>query len=56
MPTKKRQKVTIHVLRGNHGSLLSYKSALALGILDLHINQIKESPLSHDIEKKFLAD
>ena len=22
-----------------------------MGILDLHINQIKESPLSHDIEK-----
>ena len=49
----KRQKVTIQVLRGNHGSLLSYKTALALGILDLHINQIKESPLSHDIENKF---
>ena len=45
--------MTIQVLRGNQGSLLSYKTALALGILNLHINQIKESSLSHDIEKKF---
>ena len=36
-----------------YGSLLSYKTALALGILNLHINQIKESSLSHDIEKRF---
>ena len=49
----KRQNVTVQVLRGNHGSLLSYKTASALGILDLHINEIKESSLSHDIEKKF---
>lgn len=46
----KREEVTIQVLKGNHGSLLSYKTAIALGI---HINQVKTNIFSHDIEKKF---
>ena len=33
---------TIHVLKGNHGSLLSCKTATALGILDVHIKQVQE--------------
>lgn len=49
----KGKKIAIHVLQGNNGSLLSYKTAIALGILDLHINQVKTNMLSQNIEKKF---
>ena len=51
---KKLQRVPIHVLQGNHGSLLSYKTALALGILKLHVNQVKEGSRSVDsLEQRF---
>ena len=31
-----------HVLKGNHGSLLSYTTAHDLGILDIQVNQVKD--------------
>ena len=34
--------VTLHVFKGNHGSLLSYKTATTFGILDIHIRQVRE--------------
>ena len=34
--------VTFYVLKGNHGSLLSYTTARDLGILDIQINQVKD--------------
>ena len=41
---KDRHKVTtIHVVQGNHGSLLSYKIVMDLGILDLHVNHISDT-------------
>ena len=36
---KKQMQSTIHVLKGNHGSLLSYKTACYMGLIDLKINQ-----------------
>ena len=33
---------TIHVLRGNHGSLLSYETASNLGLIKVRINQISD--------------
>jgi hypothetical protein len=38
----------IHVLKGNHGSLLSYKTARSLGIVDIQLNQVKQQPLGHE--------
>ena len=44
---KNSQKTTtIHVLQGSHGSLLSYKTAMDLGILDMHIYQIGDDTSS----------
>ena len=37
-----KKAVTFHVLKGNHGSLLSYTTARDLGILDIQINQVKD--------------
>ena len=42
---QRKQQVSFHVLRGNHGSLLSYKTAMALGILDLQVCQVINSTL-----------
>ena len=39
---------TIHVLHGNHGSLLSYKTASDLCMIDVKINQIGPSTLACD--------
>ena len=35
-----KKAVTFHVLKGNHGSLLSHTTARDLGILDIQINQV----------------
>ena len=42
-----KKAVTFHVLKGNHGSLLSYTTARDLGILDIQINQVKDV-ITHD--------
>lgn len=39
---KKLVQSTVHVLKGSHGSLLSYKKAHSLGLVDVYINQIQE--------------
>ena len=33
---------TIHVLKGNHGSLLSYKTAAHLGVVDIQVNKVAD--------------
>ena len=44
---------TIHVIRGNHGSLLSYKTACDLGIIDVKVNQIQTQQTSDELIKQF---
>ena len=38
---------TIHVLQGNHGSLLSYKTASDLRVIDVRIKQVDHTPLAY---------
>ena len=40
--------VTIHILKGSHGSLLCYKTATTLGILDLQIQHVQDRTSLHD--------
>ena len=40
---------TIHVIKGSHGSLLSYHTATELGLIELKVNQLKDKP--PDIEQ-----
>ena len=44
----KHKVTTIHVTQGNHGSLLSYKTAMDLGILDLHVNHVLDAVPVHE--------
>ena len=44
----KRITSLIHVLEGNHGSLLSYQSATDLGILDMHLNHVASKKSVHE--------
>ena len=44
----KHKSTTIHVVQGNHGSLLSYKTAMDLGILDLHVNHVLDTVPVHE--------
>ena len=44
----KYKDTTIHVVQGNHGSLLSYKTAMDLGILDLHVNHVSDTVPVHE--------
>ena len=44
----KHKCTTIYVVRGNHGSLLSYKTAVDLGILDLHVNHASDTVPVHE--------
>ena len=49
-----RQSVPLHVMKGKHGSLLSYKSAMALGILNIHVNKVvAESSQLDMLTRKF---
>ena len=41
-----QQDVSIHVLKGSHGSLLSYKMATALGILNLGVRHVQDHTYS----------
>ena len=38
----------IHVLRGNHGSLLSYRTAVNLGVVDITVNKVNHKPQKHE--------
>ena len=39
----------IHILKGNHGSLLSYKTATALGIINLQVRHVQDDTTPHDM-------
>ena len=39
----KHKVTTIHVIQGNHGSLLSYKTTMDLSILALHVNHVSDT-------------
>ena len=54
---QERCNVRLYVMKGNHGSLLSYKSAVALGILNLQINSVTPESSPHEaLKKKFICD
>ena len=44
----KHKVATIHVVQGNHGSLLSYNTAMDLGVLDLHVNHVSDTAPVHE--------
>ena len=46
------QMVAVHVMKGSHGSLLSYRTATALGILDVQIQHIQD-PLQDSLATEF---
>ena len=53
---KNREKTTtLHIIQGNHGSLLSYMTALDLGILDIHVNHVKHMPAYEQLLKQYPA-
>ena len=39
---------TVHVLPGNNGSLLGYKTATSLGVIDLHVNHVEAHMPEHE--------
>ena len=39
---------TIHVLPGDSGSLLGYKTATSLGVIDLHVNEVAAETPEHE--------
>lgn len=41
------------MIRGNHGSLLSYKTACDLGIVDVKVNQIQTQQTTDELTKQF---
>ena len=46
---KNRSQISkIHVLQGNHGSLLSYQTAADLGVIDVHVNMVNHKPPRHE--------
>jgi hypothetical protein len=52
--SKKRITVaSIHVVKGNSGSLLSYQTASELNMITLHVNKVSPSVSSNDIAKKY---
>lgn len=44
---------TMHVIQGNHGSLLSYKTASDLGLIDLKVNQIQSQQTTEELIQQF---
>ena len=50
-----KKAVTFHVLKGNHGSLLSYTTARDLGILDIQINQVKDVTIKGSVPNILLC-
>ena len=46
--------MSIHILKGNSGSLLSCKTATALGILNLQVRQVQDdTSLQHKLSTKY---
>ena len=43
----------VHVIQGNHGSLLSYRTASDLGIIDLKVNQIQTPQTTEELIQQF---
>ena len=49
-----QQVSTIHVVRGSHGSLLSYGTAVTLGILDMHAYHIDDTtPIQERLSRQY---
>ena len=44
---------TMYVLSGNHGSLLSCQTATEIGLIDLKINQVQDSPVSGKLIEQY---
>ena len=40
---QKLHATTVHVVKGHYGCLLGYQSAVALGLIQLHINKVDEN-------------
>ena len=46
---------TLHVLQGSHGSLLSYSTAVALGILDIQLHHISSTPICEQLFRQYTS-
>ena len=46
---------TLHVLQGNHGSLFSYSTAVALGILDIQLHHISSTPMCEQLFRQYTS-
>ena len=46
---------TLHVLQGSHGSLLSYSTAVALGILDIQLHHISSTPMCEQLFRQYTS-
>ena len=44
---------TLHVLEGSHGSLLSYSTAVDLGILDIQLHHISNTPMCEQLCRQY---
>ena len=44
---------TLHVLEGSHGSLLSYSTAVDLGILDIQLHHISSTPMCEQLSRQY---
>ena len=44
---------TLHVLEGNHGSLLSYSTAVDMGILDIQLHHISSTPMCEQLFRQY---
>ena len=44
---------TLHVLEGSHGSLLSYSTALDLGIVDIQLHHISSTPMYEQLFRQY---
>ena len=45
----KNVRSTLHVIQANYGSLLSYKTASSLGLVDVKVNQVHGQPQTSDV-------
>ena len=49
----KKTSSTFHVLKGNHGSLLSYGTAHALGLVNIEVNKIAIAPVEPHLKQQY---
>lgn len=49
----KKTSSTFHVLKGNHGSLLSYGTAHALGLVNIEVNKIATAPVEPHLKQQY---